>query len=191
MAEQTMGGRYADGAAAPSSPSTSATSWPAIIAGAFVATAVSLVLLTLGSGLGFASISPWPSHGVSGTTFAVTAAIWLIVMQWVSSAFGGYITGRLRTRWVGTHTHEVFFRDTAHGFVTWAVATVAVAATVATSAFSAIGGGAHALSGAATVAAQGTMASSPGASSPGQMPGASPAAAYGVDKLFRTADSAA
>jgi hypothetical protein len=112
-------------------------------------------------------------------------------MQWVSSGFGGYITGRLRTRWVGTHTHEVFFRDTAHGLVTWAVATVLVAATLATSLFSAIGGGAHALSGAAsgaaTAAAQGTMASS---SSPGQMPGTSPAAAYGVDKLFRTADPA-
>ncbi len=26
------------------------------------------------------------------------------------------MTGRLRTRWVGIHTDEVFFRDTAHGF---------------------------------------------------------------------------
>jgi hypothetical protein len=169
----------------------STASWSAIIAGAFVAASVSLVLFALGSGLGFAAISPWPGHGVSATTFAVTTAIWLIVMQWVSSGFGGYMTGRLRTRWVGTHTHEVFFRDTAHGLVTWAVATVLVAATLATSLFSAIGGGAHALSGAATAAAQGTMGSSPGASSPGQMPGASPAAAYGVDKLFRTADPAA
>src|SRR3981189_3715567 len=93
----------------------SAVSWPAIVAGAFVAASVSLVLFALGSGLGFASISPWPGHGVSATTFAVTTAIWLIVMQWVSSGFGGYITGRLRTRWIGTHTHEVFFRDTGHG----------------------------------------------------------------------------
>jgi hypothetical protein len=175
----------------------SAASWSAIIAGAFVAASVSLVLFALGSGLGFAAISPWPGHGVSATTFAVTTAIWLIVMQWVSSGFGGYITGRLRTRWAGTHTHEVFFRDTAHGLVTWAVATVLVAATLATSLFSAIGGGAHALSGAATGAAQGTlagqgmMASGPMASSPGQMPAAFPAAAYGVDKLFRTADPAA
>jgi hypothetical protein len=175
----------------------SAASWSAIIAGAFVAASVSLVLFALGSGLGFAAISPWPGHGVSATTFAVTTAIWLIVMQWVSSGFGGYITGRLRTRWVGTHTHEVFFRDTAHGLVTWAVATVLVAATLATSLFSAMGGGAHALSGAATGAAQGAlagqgmMASGPMASSPGQVPAASPAAAYGVDRLFRTADPAA
>jgi hypothetical protein len=165
----------------------SAASWSAIIAGAFVAASVSLVLFALGSGLGFAAISPWPGHGVSATTFAVTTAIWLIVMQWVSSGFGGYITGRLRTRWVGTHTHEVFFRDTAHGLVTWAVATVLVAATLATSLFSAIGGGAHALSGAATGAAQ---ASGPMASSSGQVPAASPAAAYGVDRLFRNADPA-
>jgi hypothetical protein len=183
-----------------SSAGQSAASWPAIIAGAFVAASVSLVLLALGSGLGFASISPWPSHGVSGTTFAVTAAIWLIVMQWVSSAFGGYITGRLRTRWVGTHTHEVFFRDTAHGLVTWAVATVVVAATLATSVFSAIEGGAHAVSsgvsGVAQGAAQGVSMSqgmSPGAAM-GQGAAQSNsymANAYGVDKLFRSTDSAA
>jgi hypothetical protein len=169
-----------------SSAGQSAASWAAIIAGAFVAASVSLVLLALGSGLGFASISPWPSHGVSGTTFAVTAAIWLIIMQWVSSAFGGYITGRLRTRWVGTHTHEVFFRDTAHGLVTWAVATVVVAATLATSVFSAIEGGAHALSSGVSGMAQGATQGV----AIGQ--GASYAAnAYGVDKLFRSAGSAA
>ena len=129
----------------------SAASWPAIIAGAFVAASVSLVLLALGSGLGFAAISPWSGHGVTAAKFAVTTAIWLVVMQWVSSAFGGYITGRLRTRWVGTHTHEVFFRDTAHGLVMWSVATVLVAATLATSLSSAIGGGVHAVSSAAAV----------------------------------------
>ena len=37
---------------------------------------------------------------------------------------GGYVAGRLRTRWVGVHTHEIFFRDTAHGFLAWALATV-------------------------------------------------------------------
>jgi hypothetical protein len=148
----------------------SAASWPAIIAGAFVAAAVSLVLLALGSGLGFAAISPWPGHGVAVTTFAVTTAIWLIVMQWVSSGIGGYITGRLRTRWIGTHTHEVFFRDTAHGLVTWAVATVLVAAAAAASVSAVVGGGAHAVG----AAAQGIADS-----------------AYGVDKLFRAGPAAA
>lgn len=123
----------------PQAMSPSAVSWPAIIAGAFVAAAVSLVLLTLGSGLGFATISPWPGHGISATTFVVTSAIWLIVTQWISSGLGGYVAGRLRTRWMSTHTHEVFFRDTAHGLITWAVATVLVAAVFASSALSAVG----------------------------------------------------
>src|ERR1700693_3894107 len=133
----------------------SAASWSAIIAGAFVAAAGSLVLFALCAGLGFAAISPWPGHGVSATTFAVTTAIWLIVMQWVSSGFGGYITGRLRTRWTGTHAHEVFFRDTAHGLVMWAVATVLVAATLAASLFSAVGSGTRAVAGVASGVASG------------------------------------
>jgi hypothetical protein len=161
----------------------SAAAWPAIIAGAFVAVAVSLILLALGSGLGFASISPWADRGVSATTFTVTTAIWLIVMQWISAGFGGYIAGRLRTRWVGIHTHEVFFRDTAHGFVTWAVATVLVAAIVATSFVSAIGGGVRAVSGVAAAGARGAMSGAMSAAS-------SPEFTYNVDKLFRSGAAA-
>jgi hypothetical protein len=157
----------------------SAASWAAIIAGAFVAASVSLLLFALGSGLGFASVSPWPGHGVTAKTFAITTAIWLIVMQWVSSGFGGYITGRLRTRWIGTHTHEVFFRDTAHGLVMWAVATVLVAATLAASLFSALEGGAHAGAGIASAGMASGVASA-----------TAPANAYGTDKLFRGASSA-
>lgn len=161
----------------------SAASWPAIIAGAFVAVGTSLILLALGSGLGFASISPWAQHGVSAAAFTVTAAIWLIVTQWISAALGGYIAGRLRTRWIGTHTHEVFFRDTANGLVTWAVATVAVAALVSASVLSMIDGGEHAASGIAATGARGAQ---------GMMSAAnSPMAAYGIDKLFRSADSTA
>jgi hypothetical protein len=115
------------------STAKSAASWPSIIAGAFVAAASTVILVALGSGIGFASISPWPGRGASLTSFAVTTAIWLIVTQWVSAALGGYITGRLRTRWMGTHPHEVFFRDTAHGFITWAVATILVVAVGASS----------------------------------------------------------
>ncbi|HEV7612586.1 MAG TPA: hypothetical protein VGO37_11955 [Steroidobacteraceae bacterium] len=166
----------------------SAASWPAIFAGAFVAASVSLVLLALGTGLGFAEISPWPGRGVSATTFAVTTAIWLIVMQWVSSGVGGYITGRLRTRWIGTHTHEVFFRDTAHGLVMWSVATVLVAAVVASSMVSAIQGGAHVIAGGAQAAA-GAMSSGAASAAQGALPAASSQAnAYGVDKLFRSAN---
>jgi hypothetical protein len=164
----------------------SAASWSAIFAGASVAAAVSLILVALGAGLGFASVSPWPGHGVSAAAFAVTTAIWLIVTQWVSSGVGGYMAGRLRTRWVGTHTHEVFFRDTAHGLVTWAVATLLVAVTLTSTVFSALGEGAHAASGVASAAAGTTSASGPGAMRAlSALPGA-----YDLDKLFRTSGSA-
>ncbi len=157
----------------------SAASWPAIFAGTFVAIGASIILLTLGSGLGFASTSPWADHGASGTTFAVTSAIWLIVTQWISAGLGGYIAGRLRTRWHGTHVHEVFFRDTAHGLVTWAVATVAMAALVGTSMHSLITGGVRAASAISS------------ATAPGAVSAPTPVEAYTTDTLFRTTNPSA
>lgn len=121
---------------------TSAISWGAIIAGAFAAAAVSLTLLLLGSALGLSSLSPW-SHpdAESVKSFTAKTAIWLIIMQWAAAALGGYLTGRLRTRWTGAHTDEVFFRDTVHGFLTWAVATVFTASVLASAATAIINGG--------------------------------------------------
>jgi hypothetical protein len=124
--------------------SASAVSWPAIWAGTAVAIATSLVLLALGSGLGFASISPWAYSGASAAAFTTMAFIWIIVVQWISAGFGGYIAGRLRSKWADTHAHEVFFRDTAHGFVTWALATSIVAILVASATSWLIAGGIHA-----------------------------------------------
>jgi hypothetical protein len=118
----------------------------------------------------------------------VNAAIWLIVSQWLSAALGGYIAGRLRTKWVGTHTHEVFFRDTAHGLITWSVATVAVAALLAGTVTSGVGGALHALGGAASAGLQGAAAgAAAGPPGPPGMPGGGPSAAmtYDIDKLFR------
>ncbi len=119
----------------------SAVAWPSIIAGALTAATVSLILLLLGSGLGFASVSPWVNSGVTLTTFTVTAAIWLIAMQWISSGIGGYLTGRLRSKWASVYRDEVFFRDTAHGFLAWALATLITAVLLASAASSVIGGG--------------------------------------------------
>src|ERR1700753_2352811 len=99
----------------------SGVSWGAVIAGAFVASAFSLALLALGAGLGLVSVSPWSANNMSATTFGILAAAWLIAVQLFSSGVGGYIAGRLRTLWVDTHTDEVFFRDTAHGLLVWAV----------------------------------------------------------------------
>jgi hypothetical protein len=114
--------------------SSSGVSWAAIIAGGFVAAALSLVLLALGSGIGLSSVSPWSNAGASATAVGRGAIIWLILMQIVSSSMGGYIAGRLRTKWVRVHSDEVFFRDTAHGFLVWAVALVLAAGFLAAAA---------------------------------------------------------
>src|ERR1035437_1182965 len=126
----------------PLEASTSGVTWPAIIGGAFAAAALSLILLALGSGFGLASVLPWSNSGASATTFTVMTAVWLIVMQWLASGVGGYVTGRLRTKWVGLHTHEVFFRDTANGFLTWAIVSVIGAAFLASAASSVVTGAA-------------------------------------------------
>jgi hypothetical protein len=94
-------------------------SWSAIFAGAFVTLVVTVLLMLFGAGLGLAAMPR-----ASAAELTCIGAIWMIVVQWLSSAFGGYITGRLRTAWTGVHTHEVFFRDTAHGFLAWTMATL-------------------------------------------------------------------
>jgi hypothetical protein len=106
----------------------SATSWAAIFGGALGAMGVTLILFTAGAGFGISTIEPWTFTNVAPETFAIGAGIWLIAMQWLSAAFGGYLAGRLRTKWVGVRTDEVLFRDTAHGLLTWALATLIVAA---------------------------------------------------------------
>lgn len=104
-----------------------AISWQAIIAGAATAAAITLILVAFGAGVGFSVISPWSGQGVSATTFTIGGGIFLIVVAMLSSTVGGYIAGRLRPQWATVHSSERYFRDSAHGLVTWAVATIAVA----------------------------------------------------------------
>ena len=106
----------------------SATSWAAIIAGGVAAAALTLVLLAFGSGMGFSAVSPWSNAGVSASTFKLATGVYLIIVSMLSSTIGGYIAGRLRTKWVGLHSEEVLFRDTAHGFLAWAFAAILGAA---------------------------------------------------------------
>jgi len=156
----------------------SAVSWSAIFAGAFAAAALSLLILTLGAGLGLSSVSPWSNTGASVTAFTAGAAIWLIVVQWLSAGLGGYLAGRLRAKWSHTAIDEVFFRDTAHGFLAWAVATVFAAAIAASAVSSAVGGATRVAGSAATAA----MA---GASQGVAQTGADPMGYY-VDAMFRS-----
>ena len=147
------GAAYAASPSTPAGAAASGVSWPAIFAGGVTAAAISVILLILGTGLGLASVSPWAGAGVSPTTFTVLAAIWLIIVQWVSSAFGGYIAGRMRTKWTNVHTDEVFFRDTAHGFLAWALATLIAVFVVSTMTGSGLGAGVKAAGMAAPAAA--------------------------------------
>ena len=147
--------------------SSSAISWGAVIGGALAAAAMSLTLLALGAGIGLSAVSPWTYRGASETAVGAGAIIWLIVVQLLASALGGYLAGRLRTKWVSVHTHEVYFRDTVHGFLTWCVGLVVTAAFLASAA--------AALAGAPTpVAATATTGGQP-----------SPYV-YFVDSLFRS-----
>ena len=123
-------------------PSVSGVSWAAIAAGAVASLALTLLLLSLGTGLGLASVSPWGNSGVSTTTFKIGTGLYFIVMAMISSAIGGYLAGRLRTKWTGVHTDEVYFRDTAHGLLAWAFASVLGAILLASPATSLLGGAA-------------------------------------------------
>ena len=112
---------------------------------------------------------PVGNSGVSASTFQIGTGLYLIVVAMLASSIGGYIAGRLRTKWVGVHTHEVFFRDTAHGFLAWGFATV-LGATLLAAAASNIAGG----------------ASSAGASAIQSAAGSTGPVDYYVDVLLRT-----
>ncbi|QCJ00853.1 hypothetical protein [Agrobacterium larrymoorei] len=166
--------------AMPVESSQTALSWGPIIGGAIAATGITLILLLVGSGFGLTMVSPWSGESSSAATLGVTAAIWLIVVQWLSSALGGYLTGRLRTKWAAVHTDEVFFRDTAHGFLSWALATILVMGFLASSLTSLASAGASAVGSAASTATTAGAASSTGSSD-----GSDLSTSYFTDMLLR------
>ena len=159
--------------------SEGAVSWGAVIAGAVGAAALSLVLFLLGTGLGLAAVSPWAREGVSGTTAGVSTIIWVTVVQLLASAMGGYLAGRLRTRWVTVHTDEVFFRDTAHGFLAWSVATLLMATLLSSAIGAALSSGLQA-GGEVAKATAGMAGAGAGAAA------ATDPLGYYADSLFRT-----
>jgi len=156
----------------------SGVSWAAIFAGAAAAAALSQILIVLGFGLGFSAISPWPGDGGTFKQMSISTFIWLAITQILASGLGGYLAGRLRVKWTSLHGDEVYFRDTAHGFLAWAIATLVTATLVVGSVSSLIGGGVQA---SATVAA--SAASSAGAGAAVKSGDAN--SAYFIDTLFR------
>lgn len=138
-----------------SSDNITAVSWGAVFAGAVGAAALSLALLVLGFAFGLSAISPWSGAGASAAAIGLGGIIWLTFTQLAASGLGGYLAGRLRVRWLDTPADEVYFRDTAHGFLSWAVATLLVATLVTATVGAAVSGGARAVTGVAGSAASG------------------------------------
>jgi hypothetical protein len=117
------------------------------------------------------AVSPWSNVGASASTVGAVAIAWLVIIELIASGLGGYLTGRLRTKWALIHTDEVFFRDTANGFLAWAVALVISATLLASTAASMVG---H-------VAERGSASTTAAAASNMMDPNA-----YFVDTLFRS-----
>lgn len=187
MSVNTMSSRPIPvGSAVVENANVSAVSWAAVFAGALGAVATSVIMIELGLGLGFSSVSAWTNSGVSLATLGVMGGVWLLLTQWISSGIGGYLAGRLRTKWVGVHTDEVFFRDTAHGFLSWSLGTVIGVLIIAMGASSTLSAGARvagAAAGGAAVAGGAAAASQSASSQPISDP-------YFVDMLFRPAAGA-
>ncbi len=162
--------------------------WGSVFAGAAGAASLSLILLILGVGLGLSSVSPWSAEGVSAETFGVTTILWLTFTQLAASGTGGYLAGRLRHRWSRVHTDEVYFRDTANGFLAWSVATLATASMLTAAVGSIVSGGVKAGAAVAGTAATATAAAAPAAAAAASAASVSPD--YFVDSLFRKVDGA-
>jgi hypothetical protein len=161
--------------------------WASVIAGAVATIAVGFALMILEASFGLAISSPWANHGLSAGAVSVNMIIAMIIVQWLSAAIGGYLTGRLRSRWHGTHTDEVFFRDTAHGFLTFCVAFLVMVTILGSAVSAVVGGGAKA--GGAMMAA-GAAAEMHGPHGDMMDPQMGPMS-YTVDTMFRSTKPAA
>lgn len=162
-----------------------AVSWGAIFAGAAGAAALSLILLILGVGLGLSSVSPWSGQGITAATFGVSTILWLTITQLAASGMGGYLAGRLRTRWLHTHADEMYFRDTAHGFLAWAVASLVTAAMLGSAIGSIISTGAQVGGTVAGGAAATASAAIPAAAAAMDSNDQAKGQGYFIDALFR------
>lgn len=167
--------------------SPSGVAWSAIFAGASASAALSLILLVLGVGLGFSAISPWSHQGAGATAIGISSIIWLTFTQIAASGVGGYLSGRLRIKWLTVHADEVYFRDTAHGFLAWAIASLATAAlfgaVVGNVLSSGVSAGATLVS--STIGAGGASPLLPSGVT-GNSGGGDGALGYTVDALFRS-----
>ena len=157
---------------------TSYVEWAPILAGAFAAAAISIILLTFGSAIGLATASPWPDSGLPWWLIAIIGALWVLLVQVGSYALGGYLAGRLRAPVNEIPSTERGFRDGAHGFLVWAVGAVISAIVLSWTAGATVKTGVDAAS---TVA--GTTA---GAGAAGVLATDPDPFGYNVDRLLRS-----
>ncbi|MDF3943558.1 hypothetical protein P3W66_26135 [Achromobacter denitrificans] len=174
---------YPDGVPARES-AVSAVSWAAVFAGAVIAAALSLALFAGGAGLGFLSVSPWGDEGLSAPAVGIGVIAWMLFTQIVAYGIAGYVAGRLRTKWVDTHSDEIYFRDTAHGFLVWALSAVVSAALLGASLASLASGVAK--TGATVAAGAGTAATATAAAAAGSGGARGQASEYFADVLLRS-----
>jgi hypothetical protein len=164
-----------------------AVSWAAVFAGATAAAALSLILLVLGTGLGLSAVSPWASASDTVEKISWATILWIVFAALASSGLGGYLAGRLRLKWGTIRMDEVYFRDTAHGFLAWAVATLFTAAVLTSAIGSVLGAGAKA---GAQVAAGGLQAMGQGVSAAANQSQDDSGPMYFVDSMFRALPAA-
>ncbi|MBL8892962.1 MAG: hypothetical protein JNJ53_00080 [Rhizobiales bacterium] len=149
--------------------------WPAIIAGAVLASAISFVLFAFGAALGLSLTSPYPREGVSVTTFGIVLALWVLWVLVSSLAAGGYLAGRMRRRH-SLNSHETEMRDGAHGLLVWGLSVLVGALLASWTAVGAVNKTADAAGSLASASAQGVMTAISSASDP---------LGYVTDTLFR------
>jgi len=148
--------------------------WAAIVAGAILASAISFVLFTFGTGIGLSLTSPYPGESVQPITFAIALGLWVLWVSVSSFIAGAYLTGRLRRRIGDASPHEVEVRDAAHGLLVWALSVLLGALIAGWAASKTADVAAGAATGASAAAAQ-------------QVAQGSTPASYWTDVLFRPA----
>lgn len=132
--------------------------WSAILGGAALSTAITVVLMTFGSAVGLSMASFDLSEAASPTTFAIAAGLWAIWITVCANASGAYLAGRMRPPVVDAGPHEREMRDGAQGLVVWAVGALLIAVVTTSSLLStartAASGVASAASGVGTLVTQ-------------------------------------
>src|SRR3954467_5831376 len=102
--------------------------WGPVIAGAVTVAALATVLHAFAGAVGLAVSSTAPTWRDASIALWILSGVYLILVALASYGLGGYIAGLLRERFgMSVTTEEVEFRDSIHGLLVWALATLLTA----------------------------------------------------------------